>query len=188
MTSLTVYVLGTPIPQGSKVANHHGHGVRDVNAHTLKAWRRDVDTALRDAVRYSDWLTLDGPAEVILSFFHPRLVAHYGTGRNAGRLKPTAPRWKATRPDIDKLTRAVLDALTTSRTLVDDGRVARLIVEDLWADAASGVRITVTPLEEITPQTAAAPGIAAAPGPDARKPGGSARPATPHHAEQGALL
>jgi len=144
--TLTVHIIGTPVPQGSKVANRYGHGVRDANANTLKPWRADVADQTAATMQTTDWQTLDGPIEVHLTFFHPRPGHHYGTGRNAGHLKPSAPRWKATAPDIDKLARAILDALTAARAIHDDARVARLVVEDLWADAATGVRITVAPL------------------------------------------
>jgi Holliday junction resolvase RusA-like endonuclease len=149
MTELTIHVIGTPVPQGSKVANRFGHGVRDANAKKLKPWRAEVAGVVADTMRSTSWVTLDGPIEVVIAFFHPRPAGHYGTGRNAGVLKPTAPRWKATAPDIDKLVRAILDALTTSRAIVDDARVTRLVVEDLWADAATGARITVRPLNSV---------------------------------------
>jgi Holliday junction resolvase RusA-like endonuclease len=97
------------------------------------------------------WETLDGPIEINLAFFHLRPAGHYGTGRNAGVLKPSAPYWKSTAPDIDKLTRAILDALTDARAIRDDARVARLVVEDRWADAAAGVRIVVAQLAAPAP-------------------------------------
>jgi len=147
MTELTVHVIGTPVAQGSKVPNRHAPGVRDSNAKTLKPWRADVAGVVADTMTAVGWTTLDGPIEVVLTFFHERPGGHFGTGRNAGVLKPSAPRWKSTAPDIDKLTRAILDSLTSARAIRDDARVARLVVEDLWADAATGARITVRPLD-----------------------------------------
>lgn len=47
-----------------------------------------------------------------LRFFSERPKNHYGTGRNTGRLKSSAPPYKITNPDLTKLTRAVEDALT----------------------------------------------------------------------------
>jgi Holliday junction resolvase RusA-like endonuclease len=41
-----------------------------------------------------------------------RPKGHFGTGRNAGRLKPSAPLYVQTNPDVDKLLRAIGDALT----------------------------------------------------------------------------
>lgn len=146
MSSLTVHVIGNPVQQGSKVANRFGGGVRDTNAKKLKPWRAEVAGCVAQAMNETGWATLDCPVQVDLVFFHHRPASHYGTGRNAGVLKASAPAWKSTAPDIDKLTRAILDALTDSRAIRDDARVARLLVEDRYADAATGARITITPL------------------------------------------
>lgn len=158
MSSLVINVLGTPVPQGSKVANRFGHGVRDANAKRLAPWRSDVAAQAAATAEQSGWVTLDGPIEVVMQFFHKRPASHYGTGRNAGVLKPSAPRrWKATTPDADKLARAVCDALTAARVIRDDSRIARLVVEDEWADAATGARITVRALDDGLLPTAALP-------------------------------
>lgn len=149
MTSLTINVIGTPVQQGSKTAGVAKNGkpyLRDSNDKELRPWRAEVAGCVADAMRAVSWRTLDEPVEVAIAFFHPRPAGHYGTGRNAGILKPSAPWWKSTAPDVDKLTRAVLDALTTSRAIHDDARVARLVVDDLYANAATGARITITPL------------------------------------------
>ena len=155
--SLTVYVIGTPVAQGSKVANRYGHGVRDANAKTLKPWRSEVAGCVEQAMRETGWQTLDEPTEVRIRFYHQRPASHYGTGRNAGKLKPSAPTWKATAPDADKLARAVLDSLTSSRAVRDDSRVARLVVDDLWSNAATGARITIRPLTDSVPVSRSLP-------------------------------
>lgn len=167
MTSLTINVIGTPVAQGSKVANRHAPGVRDANAKKLKPWRAEVAGVTADTMQAVGWKTLDEPCEVAITFYSARPGGHYGTGRNAGVLKPNAPVWKATAPDIDKLTRAILDALTTSQAFRDDGRVARLVVEDLYADHATGARITITPL--VSPADGASPVAAAGETPTQRQ-------------------
>lgn len=146
MSSLTIHVIGIPVPQGSKVANSFGRGVRDTNATKLKPWRADVAGTAGDTARAAGWVTLDAPALVEITFYMPRLAGHYGTGRNVGRLKPSAPWWCSVKPDVDKLARAILDALTDAAVLRDDARVARLVVEKRYADAATGARITITTL------------------------------------------
>ena len=52
-----------------------------------------------------------GPVSMIVEFYFGRPKSHSGTGRNAGTLKPTAPREHIQTPDLDKLLRAVKDAL-----------------------------------------------------------------------------
>lgn len=147
MRSLTINVIGVPVPQGSKVANRHGGGVRDSNAKKLKPWRADVAGTAQEVAAHEGWARLDEPAQVDITFYMPRLKGHYGTGRNDGVLKPTAPKYVQAKPDIDKLARAILDALTDADILRDDSRVARLVVEKRYADGPTGARITITPLE-----------------------------------------
>jgi Holliday junction resolvase RusA-like endonuclease len=166
MNALTVHVVGAPVQQGSKTAGVTKDGkpyLRDSNDKQLRPWRKDVVDRVLDAMTATGWATLDAPVEVAITFHLPRPAAHYGTGRNAGVLKDTAPRWKPTMPDIDKLTRAVLDALTTSQAIRDDARVARLVVEKRYADAATGARIVITPLIS-SPADAGSPARAAGEG------------------------
>lgn len=59
-------------------------------------------------------------------------------------------RWVATqkRDDVDKLARALLDALVEGAVVSDDGIVARLVVTKCYAlDRRPGVRVWVTPLD-----------------------------------------
>jgi Holliday junction resolvase RusA-like endonuclease len=54
----------------------------------------------------------DGPVTVTRRYFFPRNKGHYGSGKNAGVLKDSAPALPVTAADIDKLDRLVFDALT----------------------------------------------------------------------------
>jgi Holliday junction resolvase RusA-like endonuclease len=119
-------VLGTPAPQGSK--RHVGNGVMVESSKRVKPWRQDVqaaaETALLDEMPY---LTLwDGPVEVEIEFRFARPKGHYRTGKNAHILRDSAPDHPAVRPDIDKTSRAVLDALKTAGALKDDAQVTDL--------------------------------------------------------------
>lgn len=68
---------------------------------------------LIDAVRrYTPKQLLDCPLRVDLHFYLPRPKGHYGTGRNAGVLKASAPTNHTKRPDIDNLRKLVMDAMT----------------------------------------------------------------------------
>lgn len=110
-TRVELVVLGLPEPQGSKtVARARGRSfVRDDNR-DLEPWRQAVTAAALKAVDGRPPML--GPLELHATFVLPRPKGHYGTGRNAGRLKPSAPLYVATRPDTDKLVRAVGDAIT----------------------------------------------------------------------------
>ena len=64
-----------------------------------------------------------------MDFSFPRPAYHYGTGKNAGNLKKTAPDFKQSAPDLDKFARAVLDAIVQAGVLQDDSLVVSLHAE-----------------------------------------------------------
>lgn len=129
-----IRVTGTPIPQGSKSASViKGRAIlRDANDKTLAPWRAHVDATARDATRYHD--TITGPVRVWLRFTFTRPPSHYRAGRNAHLLKDDAPRYPGLScGDIDKLTRAVLDALTAAEVWKDDTQVVDVRARKFYA-------------------------------------------------------
>jgi crossover junction endodeoxyribonuclease RusA len=122
--TLTICVHGTPAPQGSKTRTRYG--LRDDNADRLKPWRQSVTWAARDAMTATGWQTATGPLHVDLTLVFARPKGHHGTGRNADRVRPSAPVWPATKPDIDKCARAILDGLTDAGVWRDDAQVVTL--------------------------------------------------------------
>ena len=101
-----VRVPGLPRPQGSK--RHVGNGRMVESSPYVDPWRERVALAARAAHGGQ----LDGALHVTVCFSLPRPKGHYRTGRNAHLLRDGAPDYPTTRPDLDKLTRAILDALT----------------------------------------------------------------------------
>lgn len=65
------------------------------------------------------------PLGAEVTFTLPRPASHYGTGRNAQRVKPSAPAYPVTHGtgDVDKLLRLILDALQDSGHMPDDAAV-----------------------------------------------------------------
>ncbi|HSH52137.1 MAG TPA: RusA family crossover junction endodeoxyribonuclease [Bacteroidales bacterium] len=53
----------------------------------------------------------EGPIELAMFFYMPRPKSHYGTGKNEGVLKVSAPIFHTTKPDIDNLIKFPLDIL-----------------------------------------------------------------------------
>jgi len=146
-SGLRFEVPGTPVPQGSKKAFRHRHTGRvvmvDDNEH-LEAWRANVA-----AVASRTWAgrpALTGPVVAHLDFFMPRPAGHYGTGRNAGVLKPSAPLLPAVKPDLDKLVRAVFDSLSTAGVWKDDALCWGVSAYKRYADGRSpGLVLELTP-------------------------------------------
>ncbi|MDN4173951.1 RusA family crossover junction endodeoxyribonuclease [Nocardioides sp. SOB77] len=127
-----IRVYGTPITQGSKTANRFGGGVRDDNAKTLKPWRNHVEAVAKDTCRYHE--TITGPVRIWVRFTFDRPREHYGTGRNSEVIKERFLHAQPTyKKDIDKLQRAVFDALTAAAVWADDGLVVDVRARKFYA-------------------------------------------------------
>lgn len=138
-------VLGVPAAQGSK--RHVGGGRLVESSKKVKPWREAVKAAAVEAL--GDDPAIEGPAFVGITFRFARPAGHYGSGKNAARLKDSAPAYPTSRAlgDLDKLARSTLDALTDSQVIADDSQVALLIVTKQYATALKpGATIRVSPL------------------------------------------
>lgn len=125
---MKIRVNGFPAPQGSKVMGRYG-GMREASK-KVGPWRNAVRTEAQAACPQP----VDGPVEVTVTFYLPRPKGHYGTGRNAGVLKASAPRFPASAPDTDKLCRSTLDGLTEGGAYRDDAQVVDLFARKRYAD------------------------------------------------------
>jgi crossover junction endodeoxyribonuclease RusA len=134
-------VLGKPVPQGSKRWLPAGRMI-EANNKELRPWRQAVTAAAVTARTDNNFTALTGPVEVRLQFRFTRPKSHYGTGRNAGKLKPSAPRYVSVMPDLDKITRGILDGVTDAGLWIDDAQVVRLIAEKEYGEQA-GVIVTL---------------------------------------------
>lgn len=120
-------VHGEPAPQGSKTIATSAKGaawVRDDNR-KLEPWRNAVAAAAHAAMLELELSALGGPVELEAVFVFSRPKTHYRTGKRAGELKPSAPHYVAKNPDLDKLVRAIGDALT-GIVVVDDAAIVKL--------------------------------------------------------------
>jgi crossover junction endodeoxyribonuclease RusA len=122
---ITIEVRGLPAPQGSK--RHVGHGIMVESSKQVGPWREAVRAEAQRVIPETPvGQPTTGPLAVLIEFHLPRPKGHYGTGRNASQVRPSAPTFPAWRPDLDKLTRAVLDGLTAGGAWVDDAQVVCL--------------------------------------------------------------
>ena len=130
MRSIAFQVFGDPVPQGSKRAFvvKNRAVVVDDNKATLRSWR----TAVVDAARAElNGEAPDlGPVRITLMFFL----------RQPKRPKAPVP---ITKPDADKLARAVLDGMTDAGVFRDDSQVTTLTVRKRYTTEAPHVRVFV---------------------------------------------
>ena len=141
MTGVEFWVSGTPATQGSKTGYVRGGRaiVVDKNPATLKPWREAVRQdamAAAFAVWGNGYAPLDGPVTVLIAF--------------ALKQPASAPKRRRTWPigarsgDLDKLTRACLDAITDAGIWRDDSQVVNLhCTKDYAPEGRVGARITV---------------------------------------------
>jgi crossover junction endodeoxyribonuclease RusA len=132
---LDVFVPGRPAPQGSKSYMGRGQGgnVRMVeSSKAVKPWRSDIRSYVIDAYRGPQIATA---VAIELEFVMPRPSA------TPKRRTPPAIR----RPDLDKLVRAVLDAIGSAGLWKDDSQVVCQIAAKRLAevDEQTGCRIRV---------------------------------------------
>lgn len=122
--------FGTPRPQGSK--RHIGNG-RMVEASDVKPWRKAIAEAVfRAWVATGDERPFTEPVVVWATFYLPR-------PKSVKRLLPSVP------PDLDKLQRALGDALSIdSQALADDSLIVRWHTSKVYADEHdAGVRVAI---------------------------------------------
>jgi crossover junction endodeoxyribonuclease RusA len=151
MTSIEIIILGTPAPQGSK----HGFAVKRKGVYTgrvaqvessakVKPWRMAVKYAALEALPSRDGSAiLTGAIVLEVTFRLPRPKGHYGTGRNAGLLKPSAPWVPNVRPDLDKLLRSTFDALGEAGVWRDDAQVVSVYARKDYATDYEPVGATI---------------------------------------------
>ncbi len=141
-------VCGKPATAGSKRAfpfKRKGGklGVRMTadDPNTL-LWRNAVAAAAHEV--YNGPL-LTGAIHLTVGFMFPRPKGHFGTGRNAGKLKASAPDDHTQKPDCDKLLRAVGDALT-GVVWRDDSQVCYISTGKVWGERYR-TEVTIKPVD-----------------------------------------
>lgn len=124
---LTVFVAGRPIPQGSMRALVKGRMTHDNPR--LRAWRKSVAWVARAALGATE-----PTADAV------RVRCHF----------LVRPQRHGDAPDLDKLVRAVLDALT-GIAFVDDKQVVQLDARRTMAFHASDERSFVAEAQRLVP-------------------------------------
>lgn len=136
-------VEGTAVPQGSMVAFVSATTGRAMmkpnNEKALKAWRKLV--ALTASAKRPPWLKApaDGSIYVGLVFVRERGDDYLADGVT---FKKGARRYPDTAPDIDKLTRAMLDALT-GVAFTNDARVVTCLATKRYAELGEEAHVDV---------------------------------------------
>ena len=136
---LRAFVEGVPIPQGSARAFVvKGRAIVTSDNPKLKGWREWLRVNLRSEWASQD--TLRTPCSVHLTFVLPRPKSHLSTKG----VKASAPTQMTGKPDLDKLVRAVLDAVTDAGIWQDDAQVVALSAAKAWGNPQEKTGVSVT--------------------------------------------
>jgi Holliday junction resolvase RusA-like endonuclease len=146
VAEIRFFVAGVPAPGGSKRpvrlgGKADGKIVLIDDARGNGPWRERVALAARQAYAGPP---LAGPLAVEFAFVVARPKGHYGSGRNAQAVRPTAPQYPTGRPDTTKLIRSCEDACT-GIVWGDDAQIVRQFAAKDYGDTP-GVEITVRTL------------------------------------------
>lgn len=145
---LRFHQLGLPVPQGA--IRHLGAGRPSVhaNAATLKPWRAQIQSAAEETLKVTDTSPWFPPGSFPLAG-NPIGLGVYFTMRKPVSAPKTRITYPISRPDVDKLVRAVLDALAAAGVYRDDSQVVWLETkkmfpgEDIHALHVPGVAVEV---------------------------------------------
>lgn len=137
--ALEQFVTGDPRSKGSFTPiTTKGGRVFMKQSRASKSWENTVRQLCQDEVDACH----EGPIALRVHFCLERPKGHCGTGKNAGRLKASAPEHPDKTPDIDKLLRAIMDGLT--RVLYDDDkRVVRVEVTKEYQDPGGRIGVWI---------------------------------------------
>lgn len=134
-------VKGNPKPQP-----RHRHVNRGKFTSTYDPAKKDKASFARMCLREAPIDPIEEATRVELVFAFARPKSHMGTGRNANKVKPSAPEKHTKKPDIDNLQKYVFDALN-GLFWKDDSVIDEVIATKKWAPEGY-TRITVTEPED----------------------------------------
>lgn len=145
-------VLGTPAPKGSMRAILRGGraigvpGSSDAGKAKIEAWSTAVRCAALEVCGDREApVFVQVPIRIAIVFRMARPAGHYS--KSTGALKPSAPRYPATKPDGDKLERTTWDALT-GIVFDDDARiVAWSAVKEYARPGHEGASIAIAAMD-----------------------------------------
>lgn len=127
-TAIAITVHGKPAPQGSKHATLHKQSGRIVTMESskrVKPWRQSVKEAALNA--------MDGRTRIEDVPVRVEVIFCFDKPKSAPKRRRT---WPITRSsgDVDKLQRALLDALTDAGVFKDDSQVVHVVADKVFTD------------------------------------------------------
>ena len=140
MSEISFFVAGLPQTQAGMrdvPTKNGGRALITTGGKDLKPWRKKVKQVAELAKRNTP--TLTGPVEVTYRFVLPMPSTRPVALRRQGI------DWSYSKPDLDKLARAIGDSLSDAAVYGDDGQIARSVIAKVVVHDRSlcGVEVVV---------------------------------------------
>jgi Holliday junction resolvase RusA-like endonuclease len=129
--TIEFFASGEPKGQPRPRAFAFNGKARIYDCGSAEGWKSQIAEAVRPHLPPTP---LTSPLQMNIRFFFPRPKSHYRTGKNAGILKDTAPIAFTSKPDIDNLQKAVMDALMIVGLIKDDSQVVEIAAGKSYAE------------------------------------------------------
>lgn len=148
------FVPGKPVPKGDHTVRQTKGGfpvIRDRNATKAVPWRALAVLAARSAL--AERPIFDCAVRVAATVLRIRPRCHFFSGKRADVMRPDAPAYPEMSPDLDKVSRALGDALE-GVLWTNDSRITTWRICRRWGSEA-GIMVIVEP--EPQPRAEGAP-------------------------------
>lgn len=147
MSIIKFHVHGVPVAKGSRrafVNKSTGKAFTAPSSDKEKPWQNTVAQCAMVARSQCGLVEpMHGPVRLWLSFTFMRPKSHMGSGKNANVVKAShLSSWHTSKPDLDKLIRAIKDSLT-GILYADDSQVAVVCASKQFVTDRPGVTIEV---------------------------------------------
>lgn len=146
MKSIYVFVAGLPVAQPRpRAVSFRGHA-RMYSPGTSNEWKACV---IHELKQYAGTFPAGMPLRCDLTFYLPRPMGHFGSGKNANKLKASAPSRPTGKPDRDNLDKAVCDAITAAGVWADDSQVTDGRIRKRYASLGLGTGCHIAITEDV---------------------------------------
>ena len=106
---------------------------RFAKGHVYDPSSKDKKEFRRQCVKHAPIEPIESATSIEVEFCFERPKSHYGTGKNANKLKPSAPEFHTRKPDADNCLKACMDALN-GLFWVDDSVIDEVVMRKKWGD------------------------------------------------------
>jgi Holliday junction resolvase RusA-like endonuclease len=129
---MRIEIIGKPIAKKRPRFARQGKFVKTYNEQVTEEGQALIQIMEQAKDQLSEGKPLTEALSISIIAIFARPKSHYGTGRNAGKLKKTAPEYHTKKLDVDNIAKFYLDVMN-NHVYLDDGQCVSLHVSKKWA-------------------------------------------------------